>query len=64
MGRVFSGSNDVIEVIIRDPGGAKIESRMANMQDKKEVKRLLYWLKYKYNIYTKETSDSGEFLKF
>lgn len=68
MSRIFDGSSDVIEVIIRDGSGRKIESRIANLADKEEVGKMFKILKTKYNLRMKEEIDwlgtDSEFLKF
>lgn len=46
----YSRAGDVIEIIIRDFSGAKIESHSCNANDKKKYGAILRYLKSKYGF--------------
>lgn len=72
MSRLFNGSSDVIEVIIKDMSGSKLDKRMANLSDKKAVGRIFRWLNTKYGLSLDvdkvdeglEDFPNSEFLRF
>jgi hypothetical protein len=50
MGINYFRSGDSIEIIIKDPTGAKIEKHSCNVNDKKKYKSILTYLKDKYGF--------------
>lgn len=68
MGRLrYNGNEDILEVTVKDPTGAKIDSYICNINDKKGIRRIIFLLKNKYNVDfaedKKEESSQG-FLDF
>ena len=63
---IFNKGEDIIEIIIRDQTGHKLEERRCNMSDKKELVNILKWVKSKYNAQFDDDwlSVDNEFLKF
>ena len=47
MGINYYRSGEFIEIIVREPSGAKIETRKCNVNQKKEYKKILQYLKEK-----------------
>jgi len=67
MRRLFNEHSDIIEIIVRDGSGKRIDQRMANLSDEEAVKKIFGWLKGKYGLFIPEnkgilTLDS-DFLK-
>jgi hypothetical protein len=66
---IFQGSNqdDVVELVIRDQSGKKIEVRRCPVSDKKSFDKIVRWFKEKYGfdveIETNWLSTDGDFLK-
>jgi len=67
MSRIHNGSSDIIEILIRDSSGAKIEGRIANSSDKNAVDRLFRWLRDKFGITERRkeiVKEDGGFLNY
>jgi len=46
----YGTGGETIEIIVRDPSGAKLESWRADVQDKKKIRNIYTIIKRKYNI--------------
>lgn len=60
--------DEILEVIIKDRTGAKIEVRRCNLSDRKEGGKIIKWLKDKYDfnpLFSNGFTElDSEFLKF
>ena len=50
MGLNYFREGDYIEIVIRDPTGAKIEKHVCSINDKKKYAKILDYLKEKYGF--------------
>lgn len=53
----YNQGGEIIEIIIRDNSGAKIESYKFNVQDKGLSKKIMNVLRYKYGFASGEGKD-------
>lgn len=64
----YNRGDEILEVVIRDQTGSKIEVRRCNIADEKECGRMFKWLKDKYGLKMKLDGNlidiDSEFFKF
>ena len=65
---VFNRGEDIIEVVIRDQAGNKIDERRCAISDSASILNILRWIKTKYNANLDIDKDilsyDNEFFKF
>lgn len=64
----YNQGDEILEVIIRDQSGSKIEVRRCNINDERECGKMIRWLRDKYGFKMKLDKTwldvEAEFLKF
>lgn len=64
----YNQGDEILEVVVRDQTGSKIETRRCNIGDAKECGKIMRWLKEKYGFKMKVEKGwldvEAEFLKF
>lgn len=64
----YNRGDEIVEVVIRDSSGARIEVRRCNLSDDKECGHIIKWLKDKYNFKIKVDKEfldtQNEFFRF
>jgi len=64
----YNQGDEILEIVIRDQTGSKIEVRRCNIADEKECGRMFKWLKDKYGFKMKIEDGildvDTEFFKF
>lgn len=50
MRRLYDSNSDMLEVIVRDGSGKRIDSLLINLSDIRSVKRLFWWLNNKHGV--------------
>ena len=53
----YNNGDEILEIIVRDQTGGKIETLRCNMSDNKQVTRIIRYLKSKYGITFMESSN-------
>jgi hypothetical protein len=46
----YNQGDEILEVVVKDQTGAKIEVRRCNLADEKECGKIMIWLKDKYGF--------------